>query len=709
MNPQQDFKLPSLSPFLKLYKAPDDQRSGEPVWTIHNPSSNTYFRLNWFGFECVSRFSFYKTAQSLKQAVEKETTLRVDLSEIKELVEFLNASGLTVLSDQKIFPSGHKEQKLWQKLLQGYLYFTIPLCSPQSFLTRTLPIIKPLLSPQANYLMAGIFLVSLVMTSQRADEFFHTFTAMFSLEGAVQIALTLCFVKIVHEMGHAFTAVKHGVSVPHMGLAFMVFYPVLYTETTGSWQLSSRKAAFEIGFAGVRAEFFLATLALLLWNFLPTGSVMQSLCFTVVAVSLVSSLLVNLNPLMRFDGYYMLSDLMGIENLQSRSCNFARWQMRRVLLGIKDEPPEEVDTQTKNFLTLFGSALLIYRFFLFSGIAFAVYHIFFKPLGLILMLIELWVFIALPILSELKIWNTRRQEIFKIPRAKIMTFAFFLLSLLFVLPIHNQINLPAVAHAAQYTDVYAPDSSIVMEIFVREGDMVEKDGVLAVLQSPALEHSYVLSEQELSKLETLKRRVQTDSSLMSERFSSIDEKIEEAQKKLSMIAEQKDRLVVLAPFNGRIRDMGEALHVGRGLQSGELIFRLVDERNFTITAYLPESEVGRVEKGDKAVFTPDARPFSNFSLTVTAISPTNVDRLVWPELSSCYGGAVQSECGKAEGGGPIPVQSLYRVEFSPEGPLPESEKMALRGQVRVHADYFSPFVRFFNMLVGGMLRESGLS
>lgn len=86
-----------------------------------------------------------------------------------------------------------------------------------------------------------------------------------------------------------------------------------------------------------------------------------------------------------------------------------------------------------------------------------------------------------------------------------------------------------------------------------------------------------------------------------------------------------------------------------------------------------------------------------------------MDRLVWPELSSCYGGAVQSECGKAEGGGPIPVQSLYRVEFSPEGPLPESEKMALRGQVRVHADYFSPFVRFFNMLVGGMLRESGLS
>jgi putative peptide zinc metalloprotease protein len=709
MNSQQDFKLPSLSPFLKLYKAPDDQRSGEPVWTLHNPASNAYFRLNWFGFECVSRFAFHKTAQSLKQEVEKETTLRVDLSEIKELVEFLNASGLTVLADQKILSSGHKEQKLWQKLLQGYLYFTIPLCSPQNFLTRTLPMIRPLLSAQANYLVATVFLVSLVMTSQRADEFLHTFTGMLSLEGAIQIALTLCFVKIVHEMGHAFTAVKHGVPVPHMGLAFMVFYPVLYTETTGSWQLSSRKAAFEIGFAGIRAEFFLATIALLLWNFLPAGSVAQSLCFTVVAVSLVGSLLVNLNPLMRFDGYYMLSDLVGIENLQSRSCNFARWQVRRIFLGIKDRPPEEVDAKTEKFLTLFGSALLIYRFFLFSGIAFAVYHIFFKPLGLVLMLVELWVFIALPILSELKIWNTRRQEIFKIPRAKIMMFVFFLLFLFFVLPIHNQLNLPAVAHSAKYTDVYAPDSAIVMEMFVQEGDMVKKDDVLTVLQSSELEHRYALAEQELNKLETLKRRAQTDSALMSDRFSSIDEKIEEAQKKLSAIIEQKDRLVILAPFSGHIRDMGDALHVGRGVQSGELIFRLVDERTFMITAYLPESEVGRVEKGDKAVFTSDASPFSNSPLTVTTISPTNVDRLVWPELSSCYGGDVQSECGKAEGGGPIPVQSLYRVEFSPAGPLPESEKMVLRGQVRIHADYFSPFVRFFSMLVGGMLRESGLS
>lgn len=709
MNSQQDFRLPRLSPFLKLYKAPEDARNGEPVWTLHNPSSNTYFRLNWFGFECISRFSFYETAQSLKQAVEKETTLRVDLSEIKELVDFLNSSGLIVLGDQKILPASHKEQKLWRKILQGYLYFTIPLCSPQSFLTRALPVVRPLLSAQASYIMAGIFLVSLVMTLQRADEFFHTFTGMFSLEGAVQIAVTLSFVKIIHEMGHAFTAVKHGVPVPHMGLAFMVFYPVLYTETTGSWQLSSRKAAFEIGFAGVRAEFFLATLSLLLWNFLPVGSVLQSLSFMVVAVALVSSLLVNLNPLMRFDGYYMLSDLMGIENLQNRSCNFARWQIRRILLGIKDEPPEEIDDQAKRFLIFFGTALLIYRFFLFSGIAFAVYHIFFKPLGVVLMLVELWVFIALPILSELRIWNVRRQEILKIPRARTIMFAASLFVLLFILPIHNQINLPAMAHAAQYTAVYAPDSAIVSEVFVREGDEVKKNDVLIVLESSALDHSYMLAEQELDKLRTLKRRVQTDSSLMSDQFASLDEKIEEAQKKLSTIEEQKNRLIVIAPFDGRIRDMGDGFHVGRGVQSGELIFRLIDENTSLFTAYLSDSEVGRVQTGDAAIFIPDAKPFSSFPLTVTKISQVNVDRLAWLELASCYGGEVQSECNKAESGGPIPVQSLYRVEFSSTVPISENEEMALRGQVRIHADYFSPFIRFFNTLAGGVLRESGLS
>src|SRR5262249_7464436 len=148
----------------------------------------------------------------------------------------------------------------------------------------------------------------------------------------------------------------------------------LYTETTGSWALSSRRARFQIGMAGIFAELCLAGFFLLLWHLSPAGSLLQALSFLVVSISLIGSLLINLNPFMRFDGYYLLSDAMEFDNLQSRSCNFARHALRKFLFGWNDPPPENLPSHDQKFLIGFGFGLITYRFFLFMGIAILVYH-----------------------------------------------------------------------------------------------------------------------------------------------------------------------------------------------------------------------------------------------------------------------------------------------------------------------------------------------
>lgn len=107
------------------------------------------------------------------------------------------------------------------------------------------------------------------MTIGRMDEFLHTFFMFFSLEGAITIFITFFFIKILHEFGHAYTAYQYGVRVPHMGVAFMVMYPVLYTETSSAWQIKSRNQRMHIGLAGIRTELILAAYALMLWHFLP--------------------------------------------------------------------------------------------------------------------------------------------------------------------------------------------------------------------------------------------------------------------------------------------------------------------------------------------------------------------------------------------------------------------------------------------------------
>jgi putative peptide zinc metalloprotease protein len=704
-----DFPLPALLPFLKLYRAPDDAETGEPVWTLHNPAANNYFRLHWAEFECLSRFSAHRTARDLKQTVENETTLSIEISDLANLVRFLQENGLTDLQNQPVLPKTPKPQSIWKKILSSYLYFMLPLWKPQDFLTRTLPYIRPFLSQNAFRISLGLFAIALILTLQRADEFFHTFTDLFSLEGAAQIALTFAVIKIVHEFAHAYTAVKHGIAVPHMGIAMIVLYPVLYTETTGSWRLSSRQDRFDIGFAGIRAEIMLASIALLLWNVFPSGSLGQSLTFLMVTVSLVGSLLVNLNPLMRFDGYYMLSDAAGIDNLQACSITFARWNLRRALFGLTDPEPEDALPDRKRFLILFGSALLIYRFFLFLGIAVAVYYIFGKPLGVFLMLVELWVFLALPALHEIRIWMARRQDIQKSRRGKITASLTAALLLIAALPLDRTISLPAIAYAAQYTAIYPSAPSALTDIFIQNGDEVLKGDVLLVLSSPALEKEYALARQHLETLESLKRGVQAAPSPDQNALASLDEEISTARKKIAALEEQKDHLIVTAPFDGVIRDMDPHLHAGRGLQPSDLLLRLTGKTDAAFSAYVSESDLDRISPGDAAVFISGRSPLSSLPLRVSSVSFANAETIDWPELSSCHGGSLQSACPGAQAGAITPIQGLYRVDFTRDSESASAPAQVMVGQIHVRGDYASPLGSFFRKLVGTLLRESGLS
>ena len=614
-----DFTLPSLAPYLKLTRGPDAK--GEPSWTLHNPVANTYFKLDWITFECLARFPLHKTAQSLKNAIESETTLKVSLAEIQEVVEFLQKNSLVALKDQIVSYRESTRQPLWKKLLHGYLYITVPLFKPQVFLEKIYPKINFLFSRIFLTAMMAFLAVMVIYTLPRLDEFLHTFSNLFSLEGAMAALIVLSFVKIVHEFAHAFTAVRYGVQVPHMGVAFIVMYPVLYTETTGSWQLSSRRARFHIGMAGVMAELCLAAIFLALWNISPSGSVGQTLSFLVVTVSLVSSLLVNLNPLMRFDGYYMFSDATGFDNLQTRSCNFARHTLRKILFNLNDAPPEDVSQKDAHFLTVFGFALLIYRFFLFLGIAILVYHIFFQPLGLFLMLVELGFFIILPIFSELKIWWEKREAIMAHKRSLIPACIILFALLVILLPWKTTTMLPAILHAAQHQVVYSPAPAEIISFSAEEGQEVKEGDVLAVLQSPDLENKLRLAKQELSKLETLRRRGQSDPALLADPALS-EEAVEKARVKLRGFEEQKNRLTIKATFDGVIRDRNTEARAGRFIAITEPLFTLIDPASAEITAYADEDQRDKIITGNDAEFISDDRYMSLPDLKIDRVSQT---------------------------------------------------------------------------------------
>ena len=709
----ENLPLPSLNPMLKLYKGLD-KADGTPTWTLHHPVSNKYFQIGWAEFECLARFHRYNDTDSLIEAVNKETTVKIDRDDVKSLIIFLHNNALVAGSDSLAQPPEIKKQSLWLKILHHYLFFTLPLFRPQGFLNKSHNYVRPFLSRPFLTFSYGLLIVMLLLTMQRADEFLHTFFQLFSAEGAIMIAVLFMGVKIFHELGHAYTATKYNVPIPHMGVAFIVLYPILYTETTGAWRLESRRARIHIGLAGIATELVIAAYALLLWNILPPGP-LQSMAFGVVAISLIGSLLVNLNPLMRFDGYYVLSDALGIENLHSRAIAFARWRLRKLLFNLDDPVPEEgVSEDRQGFLIWLGFAVMIYRFFLFLGIALLVYYMFFQPLGLILMIVELAWFIGLPIWKEVLIWGERSHEIMRRPRAIVNASVLIAILVFTALPVQSTVTIPAVMHAAKHRSVYSPVPAYIKEINFKDGDRFSTGDVLARLESAPLKRDLTLATLQLENLKSIKRREQTDSELYRERRGALEDEIKAAQENLESLKRQEEQLIITAEFDGMIRDLSPEIHPGRNVNPGQLLFQTVKTDEIKVTGYLNEDQLARVKKGNTGVFHPDYSLTQGQNVKISEISDVNVQTLDWKELSSVYSGPIASEFFSENQGaqGIFPRQSLYKVEFTTAQSAEKTIKkqwLIEKGQVKLEAEHASMAHTFFKRLSGLIVRESGLN
>ncbi|MDY0029152.1 MAG: biotin/lipoyl-binding protein [Pseudobdellovibrionaceae bacterium] len=696
--------LPELRPGLRLLSGETDLENGEPTGTLHDPVSNIYIKLSWLECECIARYAVCQSVGELIQKVNKESSLNIDASDVADLIKFLSGHNLLKTSVSSKARQ-NKKSRFYQKIIHNYLYFTIPLFYPQKFLDRTLGYVEPLLSSAVTKFMLGLFILLSIMTVGRLDEFLRPMRDMASPESLGMIGIVFAFVKFVHEWAHAYTATKYKVSVPHMGVAFIVLYPVLYTETTDAWRLKDKSKRLKIAMAGIRAEIFLATFFLLFWHMAPVGGMVQTLSFYVVAVSLVSSLMVNLNPLMRFDGYYILSDLMRIENMQTRACDFARYAIRKTLFALNDPLPESVTPERRNFLTIFGLSLLIYRFFLFSGIAVLVFHVVFQPLGAVLAFIEVWFFLARPILSECKIWGARKTEIMTALRTKIALACVATVCLLLILPVSGSVTTSAVSEQKNFWQAFSPTRSAqIVSLSVKNGQQVKQGEILAVLQSDEIKNDLALAENKLEGLQNRKRAELTDRDDGS--VADIDGQIKMVISEIEHLKIRQEQLIVKAPFDGTIRDIEDGLKQGRTISDKNILFILVSGLEKTYTAFVPETEIARITVGSHAVFIPNYLPMVSVPVVVAEIEKIAPDKITKSELLHEYSGT------RSEKEAIIPRQSLFKVNFS--APTTHNGKLSgfsgrEKGIIRIDASRRSPAAQIFRYFIGLIRREAKLN
>lgn len=616
--------------------------SGAPTWVIYDPIRHKFFQIGQRTIEILSRWSS-GNSKSLRERLLTEREIRVGDDELERLISFLRQHNLLAQGNVGSAASLHgREKSLATRTLlrrfQKLVFFRVPLVRPQRFLEATLPLVRPLMTRSFVWLTGAVLMLALYLVSrQHADLLAHARMA-FSPTGLVTYALAIAVLKTMHELGHAYQAVSRGLRVPVMGVAFMVMFPLLYTDVSDSWRLRQRRGKVMIDAAGLMTEMTVAVYATLIWCFLPDGA-MRTATFAVATSGWVFSLMINLNPFMRFDGYYLLADSLGIQNLQTRAFAMGKWAMRRALFQVTTPAPETLTNGMARFMVAYAVAVWIYRFFLFLSIALLLYTFLFKALGVMFFIASLISFIGKPILAEMKIWYAMRKELSRSRRSWIsLAVALAGLAVLFW-PMSTRISIPAVLEYEQQYLLFPPADARLEEILVTEGMQVAPGDILMRFTDPELQIELKKSETRMSMFDSRLLSGAGDTTERSERVT-LESLRDEELESLSALKDLEDALVVRAAGAGVIKELATDLHPGIWVDQKTLMGRIVEPKGFVVRGLIKEADRERLDSSKQGRFVADDVMLAVTSLSEIVVSDYSIERLPDGYLASTNGGDI---------------------------------------------------------------------
>ncbi|CAA7620939.1 conserved membrane hypothetical protein [Magnetospirillum sp. LM-5] len=693
--------LPSLRDELALLQGPP-ANDGSPTWTLHDPLSNRFFRLSWPAFEVLSRWHLGQ-ADSVAAAVTQETALDMEPEDVTGVVQFLAQGGLLKAETPKdidrllaIHDAGKTGWLTWA--LHHYLFFRIPLVRPDAWLDQLLPLVAWMGTRAFRLATLAALLAGLLMVGRQWEVFATTFVDHFSMTGLAAFGLALGLAKVAHELGHALTAKSYGCRVPTMGVAFLVLWPMLYTDVNEAWKLTERRKRLLIGGAGILAELAIAAWATLAWGLLPDGTA-RGMAFTLAATTLISSLAINLSPFMRFDGYFLAMDALDQPNLHPRSFALARWHLREVLFGLDEPVPEHLSATTRGWMIAFAWAVWLYRLVLFLGIAVLVYHFFIKLVGVVLFAVEIGWFVVKPVWAEMKEWHTRLPAIRGSQRSHWPLGVLLFLLLVLAVPWSGTISAPAILKAESHMALYAPNAAILAEVMVSEGQAVQAGTVIARLDNPDLSLRIAQTERRIGVLKYELSAIGFEDSFRI-RAQAIAEELAGAVAEKATLSAELARLTLAAPIAGTVSDLSPALQPGQWINGREPILAL--RSGAQVEAYVAESDLARIKIGYTARFIPEGNQ-SSLPATITAIDRVAVKALTEPALAALYGGPIPARfADKAL----VPDGAFYRVRLATDPA--HAITAPLRGQVHMNGERRSFLSHALRTVAAVFVREWGV-
>ena len=637
------------------------------VWYILEDSVNTKFhRIKPNLYRIVAQMDGQKTVQEIwKSALLHEEH---DCPTQEEVIQLLGRLHSADLIRGQLSPDIEEIARRARfinrrNLLARFrspLAIRVPLWDPDRFLDATMLLVRPVFSlfGAIAWLAGLLWGISLAVTHW-GELSGNVADRVLSADNLLMIWILFPLVKFVHELGHGYAAKRWGAEVHEMGVMFLVFVPVPYVEASAATAFPSRWQRALVSAGGMFAEIPLAVLALWLWTELEPG-LARSAMYNVVLIAGVSTVLFNGNPLLRFDGYYILMDLIEMPNLGPRSNRYIGYLIQRYVFNVEKAVSTADSPDERKILLVYSVASYFYRLVVMSAIVLFVATKFFI-IGILLAVWATFQMFVMPVLKLL--WFVLASPVLKDRRTRAIgltgSFVAVIASGFLFVPAPLATVSEGVIKAPEHTSIYAQAEGFVSNVTAAPNQTVAPGDVLLSLEAPLLEAEISVLKAQSLELEALLQAAQEDPA-QARLFRA---EIDHVSAQLVRARERQEALVVRAPRSGAFLTENVESLLDRYLVRGQSPGYVSDLDNAMIEAALPAYHFDLLRNRLVGV---QVRPAWDLSLrretNVALIEPGTTRQLRSAVLAASGGGPFSLE--PAQGNQLLSIEDVFHVRLT---------------------------------------------
>lgn len=638
-----------------LIFAPQVHR-GEVFYHIECVQQASFYRIGYAEYVFISLLDGQTTfAEALATSAQRLSDKSLSTQQATSIYLWLLEKGLGSLADaegsfnRSQAPTG--QAKPSASAIPNPFWIKVPLGNPDGIIRALLPGFAWLFAPLATVCGVLLIFVAAVTTAYHWEQFLADSEMVFSPRNWLWMTVAWVALKCVHELGHAFACRRYGGEVRELGVAFVLFAPLAYVDVTSSWRLPSKWSRIHVAMAGIYVELLVAAVAALLWQQADSKFVSHML-YNLIIMASVSTILFNANPLMRFDGYFILSDLLEIPNLYAEGGKVVQRQIARFLFG-SGMQAQQVRSRRSWWIGCYGWGAAMWRIVLSVSLAIAA-SVLFHGAGIALAVVAVAGWVGKPAIriarDLISRYNSKPMQVWR----ALSLSSLLLVALAFVL---LRMPSPAIVSASgvvEYQDVQHLRSltgGFVREVFVVDGQQVDAGELLLELANPDVSKTYhdlcLAIQQTQVKYQSAVDRHETSEAQIAQR------EIEALSEQLADANRRHESLEVRANVSGKIIRRSLSQLLGTYVQEGETLLSIGNEHSKEIIVAIDQRHYDAVAPQVGAQVHVRVGSQEPALGKLLRLEPRASARLIHPALSAVEGGpleVIQSTTSDSAGG-----------------------------------------------------------